>query len=84
MIATSAPKEMMFAAQSMPAPSLRASASGASWPLSLSNGSAPVATMATRMYSVVAISSEPMIARGRSRLGSLTSSLEVETASKPM
>ena len=31
----------MFAAQSMPAPSLSALASGASWPLSWSNGSAP-------------------------------------------
>ena len=32
----------------------------------------------------VAITSEPTMAMGRSRLGSLHSSLPVETASKPM
>ena len=45
---------------------------------------APTATAATRQYSAVTMTSESMIARGRSRCGFLASSPAVEAASKPM
>ena len=74
----------MFDAQPKPAPSSSAVASGASAPLSLSNGSAPTATTATAMYRVVAMTSEPTMAMGRSLPGLRVSSPEVDTASNPM
>ena len=48
-IATRAPKVTMSAAQLRPAPSDSAMASGASCPASWSAGSAPTATVETRM-----------------------------------
>ncbi len=47
-------------------------------------GLAPTATAATRTYSAVTMTSDSMIARGRSRWAFFASSPAVEAASKPM
>ena len=60
-----------------------ADASGAVGSISR-NGTIPVSTAATRMYSSVQMKSDPRMPSGKSRAGSLTSSAAVETASKPM
>jgi hypothetical protein len=83
-MATRAPKATSAAAQLMPAPSSRAKASGASLSWSSLAGRIPTVVTDTSTYTMVAISREPQMAMGRSRLGFLASSLPVETASKPM
>jgi hypothetical protein len=83
-IATRAPNAVTAAAPVMPAPASSAWASGASLACSSLAGSTPTAVTDTSTYTMVAISSEPQIAIGRSLLGFLASSLPVETASKPM
>ena len=77
-----APRVMMCEATFKPR-SMKARAIGASILMSR-QGTMPVRTAATEMYSAVQISSEAMIPIGKSRCGFFASCAVVETASKPI
>ncbi len=83
-MAMTAPAARSTAQKLWPVTPFMMPASAASESLNSPHGSAPTAIAATSTYSAVTISSDSMIALGRSFFGFLASSPAVEAASKPM